>query len=126
MKSLHDDIAQKIKACRERAELSQEELAKKLGVRRADTISRWEKAKALPEMENIAAMASLFERPADYFLNQSFIATTYVSAIELLGAYKDSTPARQALALAILLNQPNRVADNPSLYQLVQALQKEL
>ena len=60
-------LADKIIDLRKRAGYSQEELAEKLGVSR-QSISKWEGAQSIPDMNKILAMADLFGVSTDYLL----------------------------------------------------------
>ena len=58
------NIAEKIKAARERAGLSQQELADQLYVSRS-AVAKWESDKGLPDIENLKAIAKLFGMTMD-------------------------------------------------------------
>ncbi|MBR5640726.1 MAG: helix-turn-helix transcriptional regulator [Firmicutes bacterium] len=60
-------LADKIIELRKRAGYSQEELAERLGVSR-QSISKWEGAQSIPDMNKILAMADLFGVSTDYLL----------------------------------------------------------
>ena len=60
-------LADKIIELRKRAGYSQEDLAEKLGVSR-QSISKWEGAQSIPDMNKILAMADLFGVSTDYLL----------------------------------------------------------
>ena len=60
-------LADKIIELRKRSGYSQEELAEKLGVSR-QSISKWEGAQSIPDMNKILAMADLFGVSTDYLL----------------------------------------------------------
>ena len=57
-------IAEKIKAARNRAGMSQQELADKLYVSRS-AVAKWESDKGLPDIENLKAIAALFGMTLD-------------------------------------------------------------
>lgn len=57
-------IAEKIKTARNRAGLSQQELAEKLHVSRS-AVAKWESDKGLPDIENLKAIADLFGMTLD-------------------------------------------------------------
>ena len=75
-------FAQKLKELRNRAGMSQEKLAERVGVSR-QAITKWETDKGAPEMENLLALSDLFgvsvdellgreaRRPAEGFLYES-------------------------------------------------------
>ena len=58
---------EKIKAKRRELNLSQEDLADKLGVTR-QTISKWENDKATPTMTNLKELSEIFEIDITYFI----------------------------------------------------------
>ena len=60
-------LADKIIELRKKSGYSQEELAEKLGVSR-QSISKWEGAQSIPDMNKILAMADLFGVSTDYLL----------------------------------------------------------
>ena len=61
-------LSEKIQACRKRAGLSQEQLAERLGVSR-QAVSKWETGEATPELSKLAALCSVLNVSADWFLN---------------------------------------------------------
>lgn len=61
-------LADKIIDLRKKNGFSQEELAEKLGVSR-QSISKWEGAQAIPDVERIIAMSKIFSVSTDYLLN---------------------------------------------------------
>ena len=58
-------IADKIVSLRKRAGWSQEELAEKLGVTR-QSVSKWEGAQSVPDMDKVVSMSRLFGVTTDY------------------------------------------------------------
>ena len=58
------NIAEKIKAARSRAGMSQQELADKLHVSRS-AVAKWESDRGLPDIENLMAIARLFGMTLD-------------------------------------------------------------
>ena len=66
-------LADKIIDLRKRAGYSQEELAEQLGVSR-QSISKWEGAQSIPDMNKILAMANLFGVSTDYLLRDEMEA----------------------------------------------------
>ena len=61
-------LSEKIVNLRKARNMSQEELAEKLGVSR-QAVSRWEVGSALPDASNILQLSKLFGVSADYLLN---------------------------------------------------------
>lgn len=62
-------LADKIIALRKKAGWSQEELAEQLGVSR-QSVSKWEGAQSMPDMEKILGMSRLFGVSTDYLLKE--------------------------------------------------------
>lgn len=64
-------LSEKILNLRKARNMSQEELAEKLGVSR-QAISRWEVGSALPDASNILQLSKLFGVSTDYLLNDEY------------------------------------------------------
>ena len=64
-------LSEKIVNLRKARNMSQEELAEKLGVSR-QAVSRWEVGSALPDASNILQLSKLFGVSADYLLNDEY------------------------------------------------------
>lgn len=60
-------FAERILYCRKKAMLSQEELASKLGVSR-QAVSKWETGESIPDMNNLAALAEIFDVSLDWLI----------------------------------------------------------
>ena len=60
-------LADKIMELRKKAGWSQEELAAQLGVSR-QSVSKWEGAQSVPDMEKIVQLSRLFDVTTDYLL----------------------------------------------------------
>ena len=60
-------LSEKIYTCRKKAGWSQEELAEQMGVSR-QSISKWEGAQSIPDLEKIIRLAKLFSVSTDYLL----------------------------------------------------------
>lgn len=60
-------IGNKIQSCRKRAGLSQETLARELGISR-QAVSRWETGEAIPDTEKVIQLSRLFQVSTDYLL----------------------------------------------------------
>lgn len=61
-------IGEKIKECRKKASLSQEELSEKLCVSR-QAITKWESDRGIPDIKNIQNISKLFGISIDYLLD---------------------------------------------------------
>ncbi len=64
-------LHEKLLKLRKEKNLTQEDLAEKLGVSR-QAISRWEMGTALPDTENILQLSKLYEVCTDYLLNDEY------------------------------------------------------
>ena len=62
-----EHCATNIKALRQRENMTQEELAKKLGVK-PPAVSKWERALAFPRMDKLIAMSNIFGVTVDVIL----------------------------------------------------------
>ena len=62
-------LAEKIVTLRKRAGWSQEELAAQLGVSR-QSVSKWEGAQSVPDMQKVVQMSRLFGVTTDYLLKE--------------------------------------------------------
>ena len=74
-------LADKIIDLRKKAGWSQEELAEKLGVSR-QSVSKWEGAQSIPDMNKILQLSNLFGVSTDYLLKDSLEAAEPVAAAE--------------------------------------------
>lgn len=74
-------LADKIIALRKKAGWSQEELAEQLGVTR-QSVSKWEGAQSMPDMEKILGMSRLFGVSTDYLLKEELGEPEYEEASE--------------------------------------------
>ncbi len=84
-------LADKIIDLRKKNGLSQEELADKLGGSR-QSISKWEGAQSVPDMNRILAMADLFGVSTDYLLRDEMETGTPETAP---AASEDDSPVRR-------------------------------
>lgn len=66
------DYSEKIKLARKEKRLSQKELAKKIGVSES-TISKWEKGKHEPKIEQVQLMSDILDKPLAYFFSDEWI-----------------------------------------------------
>ncbi len=109
-------LADKIIDLRKKAGWSQEELAEKLGVSR-QSVSKWEGAQSVPDMNKILQLSSLFGVSTDYLLKDSLEApepvapaeeaeaegTTFVSMEEANAFLDYKAESAPRLALGVLL-----------------------
>ncbi len=73
-------LAERIKTLREQAGMSQEKLAKRLGITRS-SVNAWEMGISTPSTQYIAELAGLFQVSADYLLGLSETATVSVAGL---------------------------------------------
>ena len=73
-------LAERIKTLREQAGMSQEKLAKRLGITRS-SVNAWEMGISTPSTQYIAELAGLFRVSADYLLGLSETATVSVAGL---------------------------------------------
>ena len=82
-------IADKIVSLRKKAGWSQEDLAEKLGVTR-QSVSKWEGAQSVPDMDKVVMMSRLFGISTDFLLKDELEEETPCAA-----AQDDDTPLRR-------------------------------
>lgn len=92
-------IAERLKLLRKEAELNQEETAAKLSRVRGTVIdrsliSKWETLFHAPEIENILALAEIFNSSAEYILGKSYIAHPEQQHNDILEILKNDPQAR--------------------------------
>ena len=80
-------LADKIIALRKRAGWSQEELAQQLGVTR-QSVSKWEGAQSVPDMDKVVQMSRLFGVSTDYLLKDELEETEALPAAEEPSLYR--------------------------------------
>mgnify|MGYP002509941740 FL=1 len=66
------DFSEKLLTLRKARDLTQEELAEKLNVSR-QSVSKWESGQAVPELDKIVALSTVFDVTTDYLLKSSEI-----------------------------------------------------
>ena len=77
------EMANRLTALRKQRGLSQEQLAEKLGVSR-QAVSKWERAEASPEIENLSSLAKLYGITIDELVNGAPAAheNTYTNILQ--------------------------------------------
>ena len=73
-------ISDKIKFLREQKELTQTELAKKLGITRS-SVNAWELGISVPSTQYIVELATLFSVSTDYLLGVAKTSTIYIEGL---------------------------------------------
>ena len=71
-------FADKLIKLRKRAGYSQEELAEKMGVTR-QSVSKWESAQSIPDIEKIIKISELFGVSTDYLLKDNIEETADIN-----------------------------------------------
>ncbi len=82
-------LADKIMQLRKKNGWSQEELASKLGVSR-QSVSKWESAMSIPDLDKILVMSEIFEVSTDYLLKDSLVQEEYVPGNPQAGEEHDA------------------------------------
>lgn len=82
-------LADKIVSLRKKACWSQEDLAEKLGVTR-QSVSKWEGAQSVPDMDKVVMMSRLFGVSTDFLLKDELEEEAHCAA-----AQDDDTPLRR-------------------------------
>ena len=83
-------IADRIKTLRENNDLTQNQLARKLGVTRA-SVNAWEMGQSSPNIKNVLGMADIFNVSTDYVLgriNDSSIDTDGLTNSDIDAVYR--------------------------------------
>lgn len=88
------EMANRFTALRKQHELSQEQLAEKLGVSR-QAVSKWERAEASPDIENLSSLAKLYGITIDELVNgvqepPSALGEAPESSAETSGVYMNA------------------------------------
>lgn len=76
------EIANRLQQMRKKSNLSQEELAAKMGVTR-QAVSKWERAESAPDMENLILLAKLYGVTIDELLNTASSPESVSAGISL-------------------------------------------
>ena len=63
-------IGERIRICREREGISQEELAHRIG-KHANTVARWERDELVPRCTSVAKLAEVLNTTSDYLLGKT-------------------------------------------------------
>ena len=78
-------LADKITALRKKAGWSQEELAEQLGVTR-QSVSKWEGAQSVPDMDKVVQMSRLFGVTTDFLLEEEDYTRENKAKSPIIGA----------------------------------------
>lgn len=73
-------IAERIRALREQANMTQSELSKKLGITRS-SVNAWEMGISVPSTQYLLRLAEIFSVSTDYLLGRPATATVSVSGL---------------------------------------------
>ena len=74
-------IGENIRSFRKKNDLTQEELADRLGVT-YQSISRWENGTALPDAQNVLQISKLFGVTTDYLLNDDYTSDKDIPVVK--------------------------------------------
>lgn len=88
------EFSEKLLTLRKAKTLTQEELAEKLNVSR-QSVSKWESGQAVPELDKIVAISTVFDVTTDYLLKSSEIDDLSVKT-EMLTAGADACQRKAA------------------------------
>lgn len=105
-------FADKLITLRKKAGWSQEELAEKLGVTR-QSVSKWEGAQSVPDIDKILQLARLFGVTTDYLLKEEQGEPEYTA--------EDDTPALHRVTLTQAGDCPRQCAQNGAGLGIVRA-----
>lgn len=87
-------LGEKIKDCRKKSSLSQEQLAVKLSVSR-QAITKWESDRGIPDIENLQNISKLFDISIDYLLEDNKeISNSVIKESIDINSYKKSGKCR--------------------------------
>lgn len=87
------DLSEKLLTLRKANDLTQEQLAEKLDVSR-QSVSKWESGQAIPEIDKIVALSTVFNVTTDYLLKSSEINDLSVKT-EMLEKLQQSVLIRE-------------------------------
>ena len=87
------EFSEKLLTLRKAKTLTQEELAEKLNVSR-QSVSKWESGQAVPELDKIVAISTVFDVTTDYLLKSSEIDDLSVKT-EMLEKQQEKMLARE-------------------------------
>lgn len=87
------EFSEKLLTLRKAKTLTQEELAEKLNVSR-QSVSKWESGQAVPELDKIVAISTVFDVTTDYLLKSSEIDDLSVKT-EMLEKQQEQMLARE-------------------------------
>lgn len=73
-------IAERIRALREQANMTQSELARKLGITRS-SVNAWEMGISVPSTQYLMRLAEIFQVSTDYLLGRSTTSTVSVAGL---------------------------------------------
>ena len=96
------DFPEKLLTLRKAKDLTQEQLAEKLGVSR-QSVSKWESGQATPELEKIVSLSAIFDVTTDYLLKSSEIDDLSVKT-EMLEKQQQAILAKEQKQPAIFGN----------------------
>ena len=106
-------LAEKLKECRKKAGLSQEQLAEKLCVSR-QAITKWESDKGTPDIGNIQSIARLFGVSIDYLLdNGEALSNTIIKESINISEYEKTGKCRSKYDAVVKVKYPKATVIYP-------------
>ena len=109
------EIANRLVELRKKMGLSQEELADKLGISR-QAISKWERAEASPDTDNLICLAKIYGVSLDDLLK------TDQPVEEVIRAVKEKENEQQEENVNITIEREIETKDHPSLSQILHSV----
>ncbi len=88
-------IGEKIAELRRTNNMSQEELADRLGISR-QSVSKWESGQSLPDIEKLPLLSDIFHVSIDYLVKEDTVPAVQLSADEEPASQPEDTPYRDA------------------------------
>ncbi len=110
-------LADKIMRLRKRQGWSQEELASRLNVSR-QSVSKWESAMSVPELDKILMLSQLFGVTTDYLLKDELETDPFLNMEDVAPAEEDSNPqpaSEETPWNAVIEDVPEQAASRGSL-----------
>lgn len=100
-------IGEKIRECRQKAGLSQEQLAEKLCVSR-QAVTKWESDNGMPDVSNLKSISKLFKVSIDYLLDDGGVISTAVIKESIdINQYKKDGRFRSKYDAAVRAKYPD-------------------
>lgn len=115
---MHNANSIRLKACRKRGGLDQADVSQLVGIRRSSAISRYERARCLPDSRTLIAYEIVFDRPAAKLLPETLLSErrrVFERAIRLTRQCRQTSSSVQDKKLAFLNELILRLRRTPNL-----------